>query len=366
MLSSSWGLQDLGTDRPPAEHEALGTGGHPLRTAHYGLGEIGRQVVALLTHRTDVQIVAALDADPLKVGKDLGAVAGLGHGLGVTVSWDPEHLVSSVDADVVIHATSPYIAVASPELLPLLAGGKRIISACDELVYPWTSHPDVALRLDETAKGTGAALLAVRSSIGFVTDSLPLFLASSCTEVESVLVTRVIDLAKEPPAVQAAAGLGMTLDAFREAADEASVGVPAILDSVGLMAATLGWRLDRLVEMIQPIQATRRWETEAAIVAPDRVAGLRQLAQGYRGGIETLRVDLIAFLGAGDPHDALVLRARPPVSARIEGGIPGHMAAAALMVHALPAVATAPPGLLSVADLLGIWGDRRDQQLTGR
>lgn len=357
MLSSSWGPQDLDAGRPSAEHEGPATGGPLLRTAHYGLGEIGKQVVALLAHRTDVQIVAALDADPLKVGKDLGAVAGLGHGLGVAVSCDPEHLVSSVDADVVIHAASPYLTVASPQLLPLLAGGKRIISACDELVYPWTSHPDMASRLDATAKEAGAALLAVRSSAGFVIDSLPLFLASACADVEAVLVTSVIDLAKEPAAVQAAAGVGMTLDAFRKAADEAAVGLPALLDSVGLMAAGLGWRLDRLVEMIEPIPATRRWETEATIVARGRVAGLRQLARGYRGGVEALRVDLIAFLGAADPHDAIVVRGRPPISARIEGSIPSHLATAALMVHALPAVAAARPGLLSVTDLLGMCAD---------
>ena len=76
-----------------------------------------------------------------------------------------------------------------------------------------------------------------------------------------------------------------------------------------------------------------------------------------------MRVDLIAFLGATDPHDAIVVRARPPISARIEGGIPSHMATAALMVHALPAVLAAPPGLLNVTDLLGIYGNRRDRPL---
>jgi len=90
-------------------------------------------------------------------------------------------------------------------------------------------------------------------------------------------------------------------------------------------------------------------------VARDRVAGLRQLARGYRNDAETLSVDLIAFLGAPDPHDAIVIRGRPSISARIEGGIPSHLANAALMVHALPALATAPPGLLSVTDLLGTY-----------
>jgi 4-hydroxy-tetrahydrodipicolinate reductase len=326
-----------------------------LRTAHYGLGEVGKRVVALLIRRADVQIVGALDTDPLNVGRDLGDVVGLGYGLGVTVSCEPELLVSGVDADVVIHATSPYLSVASSQLLPLLASGKSVISACDELVCPWTSHLEMASRLDATAKEAGVTLLAVGTSLGFVTDSLPLFLASACVEVEALSVTRVIDLAKAPSALWTAAGVGMTVDAFRQAASEGLVGLPALLDSVALMAASLGWRLDKVAETIEPIQATRRWETEAAIVARGRIAGLRQLARGYRSGAEMLSLDLRAFLGAPDPHDAIVIRGRPPISARIEGGLPSHLATAALMVHALPALATAPPGLLSGAELLGTY-----------
>lgn len=364
MLWLTHRQQELEAGSLPGEQEIPATDSRRLRTAHYGLGEVGKQVVVLLARRPDVQMVAALDADPLKVGRDLGEVAGLGHGLGVSVSCDPELIVSSPQADVVIHATSPYLSVASPQLLPLLASGKSIISACDELVYPWTSHPDMASRLDAAAKGAGAALLAVGASPGFVTDSLPLFLASACAEVEGVSATRVIDLSKEPAAVRATAGLGMTLDAFRQAADEGAVGFPALLDSVSLMAASLGWQLDKLVETIEPTRATKRWATEAMIVATGRVAGLRQLARGYRGDAEALRVDLIAFLGAADPHDLIVVRARPPISARIESGIPSHLATAALMVHALPAVAAARPGLLTVTDLLGRYPDRRDRSPT--
>jgi len=334
-----------------------------LRTAHYGLNDVGKQVVTLLARRPEVDIVAALDTNPRNVGRDLGAVVGLGRGLGVLVSYDPE-LVARTDADVVLHATSPYLSVALPQLLPLLAGGKSIVSSCDELVYPWVSHPEMAARLDAPAKESGATLLAVGASPGFVTDSLPLFLASACTEVEALSVTRVIDLTKEPATARAVAGLGMTVDAFCRAADEGDVGFPALLDSVSLMAARLGWQPDRLVETIEPIRAVKRRETDATIVETGRVAGIRQLARGYKGGDEILRVGVIALLGAADPHDAILVRGRPPVSARIEKGIPSHVANAALMVQTLPAVASARPGLLSVTDLLSIRADRRDRSLS--
>ena len=154
MLWSAF-QQQLEAGRLPDEQERRVTGAQRPRTAHYGLGEVGKQVVALLSRRSDVQIVAGLDVNPLKVGRDLGEVAGLDHDLGVSVSCDPELLVSGVDADVVIHATSPYLSVAVPQLLPLLASGKSVISACDELVYPWTSHGDMASRLNAAARKAG-------------------------------------------------------------------------------------------------------------------------------------------------------------------------------------------------------------------
>jgi len=360
MLWSGGWLEDLRPGRLPGE-ETMHT---RLRTAHYGLNDVGKQVVTLLARQPDVDIVAALDTDPRNVGRDLGEVVGLGRGLGVLVSYDPELLVGRTEADVVLHATSPYLSMALSQLLTLLVSGKSIISACDELVHPWVSHPEMAARLDATARDSGAALLAVGAGPGFVTDSLPLFLASACTEVEALSVARVIDLTKEPAAAQAAAGLGMTVDAFCRAADEGTVGFPALLDSVSMMAARLGWQPDRLVETIEPIRASKRRETDARIVETGRVAGVRQLARAYRSGAEILGVNVIALLGAADPHDAILVRGRPPVSARIEGGIPSHEAIAALMVQVLPAVAAARPGLLSVTDLLSIRADRSDRSLS--
>jgi hypothetical protein len=336
----------------------------PIRTAHYGLGEVGKHVVGLLGGRSDVQMVAAVDTHPLRVGKDLGDVVGLGYSLGVSVSCDPEVVISGVEADVVIHDTTPYLSVASSELVPVLASGKSVISACDELVHPWTSHPDMASGLDATAKKAGVAVLALGASPGFVSGSLPLFLASACAQVEGISVTRTVDLAKEAAAVRAAAGLGMTVDAFRKAADEGAVGLPALLDSVALMAASLGWRLDKLVETIEPVQATKRWETEAAIVEKGRVGGVRQLAHGDRGDVEVLRVELLAVLGAADPHDAIAIRGKPPISVRLEGSIPSDLATAALIVHALPALPAAGSGLISGMGLVGAPTDQGESALT--
>jgi hypothetical protein len=91
---------------------------------------------------------------------------------------------------------------------------------------------------------------------------------------------------------------------------------------------------------------------------------VRQLARAFGGGGEILRVDLIASLGGPEPHDAIVIRGRPPITARIDGGIPSHVATAALIVRSLTAVAVASAGLVSAADVLDPYAGRTEPPLT--
>ena len=59
-----------------------------MRVMQIGLGPIGCAVSRLLVQKSGWQIVAAVDADPAKQGRDLGEIVGLGQRLGVTVMSD--------------------------------------------------------------------------------------------------------------------------------------------------------------------------------------------------------------------------------------------------------------------------------------
>ena len=50
----------------------------PTKVMIMGLGPIGAAVARQLASRRNFKIVAAVDVDPTKVGKDLGDVAGFG------------------------------------------------------------------------------------------------------------------------------------------------------------------------------------------------------------------------------------------------------------------------------------------------
>ena len=56
-----------------------------------------------------MEVVGAVDSDPAKVGRDLGAVLGLGKTLGVEVSSVPTALFKRAKADVVVLTTGSFL-----------------------------------------------------------------------------------------------------------------------------------------------------------------------------------------------------------------------------------------------------------------
>ena len=56
-------------------------------------------------------------------------------------------------------------------------------------------------------------------------------------------------------------------------------------------------------------------------------------------------------VGAPDPHDAIQIVGTPDIKLRIEGGVAGDQATAAVLVNSIPAVLDAKPGLITVKDL---------------
>ena len=64
-----------------------------------------------------------------------------------------------------------------------------------------------------------------------------------------------------------------------------------------------------------------------------------------------VRLEFHAWLGAPESYDEVEIEGSPSLRSRIEGGIPGDLATASVVVNALPRVLAAPPGLITMRDL---------------
>jgi len=118
-----------------------------------------------------------------------------------------------------------------------------------------------------------------------------------------------------------------------------------------MIAAGVGWDLDKILETIEPVIAETEARSDYVTVAPGQAAGVKQIGHGYTNGEEIITLEFQAYLGAKSPHDAVYIKGTPDVEVVIKGGVHGDLATAAMVVNAIPKVITSPPGFISMKDL---------------
>src|SRR5512147_1751588 len=100
----------------------------PTKVMIMGLGPIGAGVARQLAARRNFKIVAAVDVDPAKAGKDLGEVAGLGKKTGVRVVADADAAIRRARPQVVVLCTKSALKQVWPQIEAVLRRRVPIVS----------------------------------------------------------------------------------------------------------------------------------------------------------------------------------------------------------------------------------------------
>jgi len=315
-----------------------------LNVAQYGIGPIGAEIARLLLSKPWVRLVAAVDIDPAKAGRDVGEVIGLGREVGVKVTPD-----LNVKADVVCHSTGSRLRDVAGQLKDLLSRGCHVVSTCEELSFPL----DAAIRedLQQVARANNVTLLGTGVNPGFVMDKLPLTITSVCQSVSDVQIIRIQNASTRREPLQRKVGAGMTTDEFRAAVDAGKIKHMGLRESLLMVGNGLGVEFDHVSdEKIEPIVAGREIVTQYLKVAPGQVAGVHQTIDG-RGKIN-VSLELRMYVGAEDvAADRVIVKGVPDVEMEIKGGVHGDRATAAMVVNSIPRVVTARPGVLTMDDI---------------
>ena len=324
-----------------------------LRVVQYGLGPIGLATARVLLDKQRaglLTLVGAIDIDPQKAGRDLGELLGE-EAVGLIVSDDAEHTLREAGPHVVVHATRSFVPAVQDQLLGCIAAGAHVVSSTEELSYPFERHPEHAATLDAAAKEKGVVVLGTGVNPGYAMDALVLMATGVCTEVDAVAVQRVVDAGKRRGPLQRKVGAGLSLAAFEEKKATGTFGHIGLRESLWLVAAGLGWPLDRIQETLDPVVAEQPVTTPHAEVRQGEVAGIHHAIAGYRNGTAVVSLDLKMYVGAEEPRDAVQVTGMPPIDLVIRGGIFGDTATVAALVNAVPLVREAAPGLRTVKDL---------------
>jgi 4-hydroxy-tetrahydrodipicolinate reductase len=307
---------------------------------------VARQVV----ERSGLELIGGVDIDPAKVGKDVGRVIGLDQPLGVTVEENLGQALADVQADIVLHTTSSYFDLFKPQIIEILEAGLDIVSTAEELSFPWLANPKEAAEIDAVAKRMGKTVLGTGVNPGFIMDSLPLNLTAICLKVNHIEVARIINASKRRGPFQAKIGSGLSEKQFNQRMAAGRMGHVGLPESMGMVFDTLGVKLIRYEDSVEPVLAERAVKTDHFEVQPGQVRGLKQVATGYTDGGEFMMLTFLAALDAGDDGDIIRITGVPNLEIKLKG-TNGDIATVAITVNAIRRVLESPPGLVTMRDL---------------
>ena len=322
-----------------------------IRVLQVGLGPIGVAVARQIVARRGYELVGGVDVDPRKIGRDVAELCGLEDPLGLEVSGDLEGALAALRPAVAVVCTSSALERMAPTVETCLAGAAAVASSTEELAYPWREQPDLARRLDAAARRAGRTVLATGVNPGFAMDAHPLHLTAVCRRVDAIRVRRVQDAGLRRLPFQLKIGAGLTPREFARRAEAGDVRHVGLAESIGMLADAMGWPLDEVSDEIEPVVADEPVASDAVRVAAGQVAGVRQVGRGSQNGRLRVRLEFVARIGARESFDEVRVEGDPSIHSRIEGGIPGDVATASMVVNAIPRIIAAPPGLLTMKDL---------------
>jgi 2,4-diaminopentanoate dehydrogenase len=316
-----------------------------IKVVQFGLGPIGLESLKYATEQPWIEIVGAVDNAPEKDGRSLVELTGQPGLDGLKVSPTLEALFQETQPDVILHTASSSAVATAQQIRPALELGLAVATTCEELIFPSLNTPALAEELAALCLHAKGRLVATGVNPGFVMDLLPIFMTGVSRSVDSIRIERVVDATTRRQPLQAKIGSGRDPAEFRAQLAAGRAGHAGLRESAALIARAMGWQTESIVEIRQPVLAPTDLQTKFFAVAAGQVCGIHQTVTGRVAGVERIVLDLQMYLQAPSPHDRITVQGRPNLNVLLEGGVAGDDATIAALVHAVPRLLAAPPGL---------------------
>lgn len=319
------------------------------RIIQIGMGPLGRMITPVIASKKSIEIVGAVDVSPDLVGRSLAEMTP-GASPGIRVTDDLSRALET-KPDVAVITTVSDIERLWSQIEPIVRAGVSVVTTCEELSYPWDTQPELSARIDRAARAADVSVLGTGINPGFLMDFLPTAASAVVNRVDRVLIERIMDAGNRRLPFRRKIGAGLSLDAFGDRVASGKIRHVGLTESMHLVAAKLGWRLDRIVEFVEPVVAEQTVVGDDWAVQAGQAAGVHQVARGFIGDREVVTLVFRAAVGQPDPRDTVTLSGDPEYTVNIPGGTQGDTGTCAIVVNAIPAVHAAPSGLRTMADM---------------
>lgn len=335
----------------------------------WGCGNVGRHALRAVLGNPHLELVGMIAFGAEKIGVDAGVLAGLAP-CGIIASADIGEVLA-IKADVVCYTANadkrPFDAIN--DLVRCLESGKNVVStSMPFLTYPAQTSPAWTEALIAAGKKGGVSCFTSGIDPGFANDLIPLNLLGLCERVESVRMWEILNYAEyeQPDTLFNIFGFGKPLD------EVPMLLAPGILTfawggAIQMIADGCGAKLDEIREVHERRRAPEDFDIRLGRIAKGSAAALRFEIQGIIAGRPAIIIEHVTRLrddlapdwpsganGAaridivGSPNMRVDLHITGADGSSVTGGL---LASAMRILHAIPAVVAAPPGLVSTLDL---------------
>ncbi|ADP82067.1 NAD(P)H-dependent amine dehydrogenase family protein [Pseudofrankia inefficax] len=336
----------------------------PVRVIQWCTGKIGQIAIRHLVANPRFELVGVYTTSAAKEGVDAGLLAGIGP-VGVPATTDKEALFA-LEADCVNYLP---LAVDVEDLERLLRSGKNVVTAVG-LTFP-PPEDERTQRLEAACQAGGTTLHGGGVHPGFAGDILPLVTSRLISRIDQVVVTEVCDFSEHPQAelLFGLFGFGLSPEEAHKHATAVTGEVDAPYEeSIALLAAALGLRVERNTHELTMAVADRDITIAAGAIPAGKVAGIRRrweaivdgrpaivfvsewkMADGLTPAIrEGSNRYIVEFLG--EPATRITLEPLEP-SATGDPGYPGRIWTGMSVVNLIHDVVAAAPGIRTHLDL---------------
>ncbi len=339
----------------------------PVPVVVWGSGNMGRAAVRAVAENPGLRLTALLVANPEKVGRDAGELAGTVE-LGVAATDDVEAALATLEgAGAVAYTCSgelrPDDAVA--DMARALRGGAVVVSPS---VYPLYDHthapPEVRSPIAEACAEGGAAFFASGIDPGWGNDLLPVLATGLSGHVDVLRCQEIFDYSTydAPDAVRYIVGFGEPMD---YEPPMVAPGIPSMVwgGQVRLIARALGLEVSELREEVERVPLEADVTNEMGLFTAGSQGGLRFEVQGVVDGEVRIVVEHVTRIAPeaapqwpqapdGQSAHVVVVEGTPSLRLSIEAtaedgnrSAGGNQTAANRLVNAIGWLRTAEPGL---------------------
>ena len=327
-----------------------------LNILHLGLGEIGKGAIrAVLARPKHARLVGVVDVHPDLVSKPLSAAMPGEKVPRLLIAASIAEGLKSAAAkpDVAILTTGSTTRSVTKTLLELIAARIHVVSSCEELAYPALRSAREITALDRAAAKKGVVILGTGVNPGFAMDIFALTATAVCTRIDGIKVVRTLDAGKRRYQLQKKVAAGMSRAAVMKLVRANAIGHVGLAESVAMIAAGLGWKLQRIEERTEPVIAKSPVNSNHFRVKAGEVRGMRSLARGIVGGKCKIELDLTMALGA-ETYDEVIIRGVPSITVRTTTGFPGDTSTVGMLINCATAAPTLQPGVRTMLDVLKV------------